>query len=82
MIIVAPLIAFASGAVAEALAVLWVHFAERNQRVRVFAIGVLMGIATVLGIGEALHTLPSAVGFVLGYGCGPLIGIELKRRLP
>lgn len=47
-------LAFLSGLVLESLAVLWVHYSERNQRLALFIVGTLQGTAHVLGIDESL----------------------------
>ena len=75
------LLSFFGGLAMEALAVLWVHFAERNNKPWLFAVAVLQGTATVCGIGGAIQGWPSAVAYVLGYGCGPLLGIYIKKYI-
>lgn len=75
-------LAFISGAVGEGLAVLWVHFAERNQRRWLFVISCAQGAATVLGIGEAIQDWRAGVAFVLGYGVGPQIALYFKPEKP
>jgi hypothetical protein len=76
-----PMLSFVGGLSTEALAVLWVHFAERNDRYKLFAIAVLQGTANVCGIGGAISGWPCAVAYVVGYGCGPLLGIYVKGRM-
>ena len=75
------LLSFIGGLSTEALAVLWVHFAERNKKPQLFWVSVLQGTANVCGIGGAISGWPCAVAYVLGYGCGPLVGIYVKHRI-
>lgn len=80
-LILAILVTFFSAAAVEGLSLLWVHYAERNNRLAVFLIGSAVGIFALLGLGNALYSLPCAVAFVLGYGVGPVVAIEIKKRL-
>ena len=75
------LLSFSGGLATETLAVLWVHFAERNNKPWLFVIALLQGIANVCGIGGAINGWACALAYVLGYGCGPLVGIYIKSRI-
>ena len=71
---------FLGGLIVEALAVLWVHYAERDKKHPLFGVSLLLGAANVLGIGTAIQHWQSALAFILGYGLGPLAGLHIKKQ--
>ena len=72
---------FIAGVSVEALAVLWVHYSERNQKLPLFIVSTCLGAAQVLGIGGAINNWQCALAFILGYGFGPLLGLWIKARM-
>lgn len=75
------ILTFISATLVECLASIWVHYSERNKRIQVFFLGCALGLLTIVGLDSALHSMPCAVAFVLGYGLGGVLGIEIKKRL-
>lgn len=73
------LIPFLGGLFVEALAVLWVHYSERNAQLPLFLTSLGLGTANVLGLGSAIIHWQAALAFILGYGLGPLLGIRIKK---
>lgn len=76
------LISFFSGFFMEALFVLWVHYAERNHRMRTFLLSLALGVTNVAGLGTAISNWWCGTLFVIGYAIGALVGLELKRMIP
>jgi len=72
-------IAFLGGAFYEALAVAWVHYAERKRALAAALCSSAVACALVLGIGESLRSHAAAVAFVFGYGFGTYVAVRLKR---
>jgi len=38
------------------------------------------GVAFMGGVGEAIHTLPGEISFVLGFGMGTFVAVKIKSR--
>lgn len=76
------LISFFSGFFMEALFVLWVHYAERNHRMRTFLLSLALGATNVAGLGTAISNWWCGTAFVIGYAIGAIVGLELKRMIP
>lgn len=74
-------VAFCGGLSLEALAVLWVHYSERNNRVGIVCVSAGQALCQVLGLGSALQGPGEALAFVIGHALGPLVGIALKKRM-
>lgn len=74
------IVTFLSGAAIEAFAVLWVHYSERNMRLHLFIVSLMLGLSNVTGMSGALTGWAGVTAYVLGYGIGPQIGISLKKR--
>lgn len=75
------IVAFAGGAVSEAMCLFWVSASERGRAGAAAVFSMLYAIAIERGIGEAVHTLPGEVSFVLGFGVGSYAAVWLKARL-
>lgn len=74
------LLAFVAGATIEICCVGWVHFSERDRAGATAFCSVLIAIAQVTGIAEAIHGGPGAVAFVAGYGAGTYASVKVKSR--
>lgn len=75
-------LSFLGGLLTECLAVLWVHYSEKNKKVHICVVSGLLGVCNVLGIGGALSGgWHCSVAYVLGFALGPLVGIQIKQRL-
>ena len=72
------LIAFFGGAFYEAIAVAWVHYAERKRALAAALCSSAVAVALVAGVGESLRSFPAACAFVLGYGCGTFAAVRFK----
>lgn len=77
---IALLLAFGSGFANEAMAVLWVHAAERGWPIRTAICSVVQALALVVGIGESVHDWHVAPAFVLGYASGAYAMVWLKSH--
>jgi hypothetical protein len=73
------LVAFLGGAVSEAMCLWWVAAAEKRRAgvAALFSMG--YAVAIERGVGEAIHTLPGEVSFVLGFGFGTFAAVHLRR---
>ena len=72
-------LALVCGALYEALAVAWVHFAERKRALAAALCSGGCAVTLVTGVGESLKAAPGAVGFVLGYALGTFVAVKVKR---
>jgi len=72
-------VAFTAGVLIEAVAVMWLHYSERDAPVRAAACSMLQAGAQVVGLGESFASRGAAVAFVLGYGCGTFTAVLWKR---
>ncbi len=71
--------AFFGGFFLEALAVFWVHYSERNQRLKLTCISALQAIALVAGVGESVDNWQHGCVFIIGYALGANAAIYLKK---
>jgi hypothetical protein len=69
---------FLCGLLIEAVAVFWVHFAERGRAWRAGAFSALQA-AALLGLTEC-STWPLRVAFVVGYALGSVVAVKFKER--
>lgn len=72
-------IAFVSGAVSEALCVFWISASQRGDAILAAILSMLYALAIERGVGEAIHTLPGEVAFILGFGFGTFVAVYLKK---
>lgn len=80
------LVCAAAGLVTEALAVLWVHYAEREQVRQLAAVALVQALCQVSGVVGIVAGWDAAAAYVAGYSLGPVLGIHVKcwlrRRAP
>ncbi len=67
--------ALVSGAVYEALSVVWVHQATHGTALAVGLVSALQALAMVVGVGESVKDWRAAPGFVFGYAAGAYAGM-------
>lgn len=79
--LIACLVAFISGVVIEASCVMWVHYSERDDAAKTALFSMIVALAQVAGIGEAIHDWHIAPFFVLGYGVGTYTTMKVKTWL-
>lgn len=73
-------ITFASGFANEAVAVYWVHHAERGHALRTGFCSAVQAIAVVVGVGESVHDWRYAPAYVIGYATGAALAVRVKSR--
>jgi hypothetical protein len=69
------------GAAYELGCVFWVHYSESEQTWKAVRWSCFNALVTIIGIEGALQTLPLKVAFVLGFGSGTYLAINLKRKM-
>lgn len=79
MAIIDCVIAFGGGAISEAMCLWWVSASEKGRAglAAIFSMG--YAIAVERGVGEAIHTIPGEISFVLGFGVGTYAAIVIRR---
>lgn len=71
---------FACGGLYELGCVFWVHYAEKGRKWPAAGWSCFNALVTVIGLGEALHRPLFIAVYVLGYGIGTMVAIDIKRR--
>lgn len=77
------LLAFIAGAVIESACVCWVHFSERGFALYTALCSMLIAVAQVSGLSEALlskHKRLASATYVLGFGVGTFTTVYFKTR--
>lgn len=77
------LLAFIAGAVIESACVCWVHFSERGFALYTALCSMLIAVAQVSGLSEALlskHKRLASTTYVLGFGVGTFTTVYFKTR--
>lgn len=80
MLIWALLLTFFCGAAYELACVFWVHYSEKNRSMPAVFWSCFAALVTVIGLGEALHRPPFIAAYVLGFGAGTWLAIQIKKR--
>ena len=76
-------LAFTAGAIIESACVCWVHFSERGFALYTALCSMLIAIAQVSGLSEALlsrHKRAASSAYVLGFGVGTFTTVYLKTK--
>jgi len=68
---------FVSGALYEALAVVWVHQATSGAAINTALISGLQALTIIIGVGESTKNWRIAPAFVLGYAVGAYAAMVL-----
>jgi uncharacterized protein YebE (UPF0316 family) len=71
---------FACGAIYECGCTFWVHYVERNQTGFAVGFSMLNALVIVIGVESFLKRKLFAFAYVLGYGVGTLIAVEVIAR--
>jgi hypothetical protein len=74
------LIAFAGGAVSEAMCLWWVAASERGRAGVAALFSMAYAVAIERGVGEAIHTLPGELSFIAGFGIGTYFAVKIRSR--
>ncbi len=74
------LLTFLCGAAYECGCVFWVHYSEKGRTVPAIVWSCFNALVTVIGLGEALHRPLFIAVYVIGFGVGTGLAIEVKRR--
>lgn len=74
------LLTFCCGAAYECGCVFWVHYSESNRSGYAVAWSMFNALVTVLGIETFLKSWVYAAAYVLGYGFGTYVAIQIKQR--
>lgn len=77
--IYAPLVVFLGGAVYEAAAVAWVHYAERKSPTKAALFAMICATALVVGIGESVKDFWMAPYFIVGKGAGTFCAVYWNK---
>lgn len=72
-------IVFFGGAVYEASAVAWVHYAERKSPNMAALFAMICATALVIGIGESVKDMWLAPYFIVGKGCGTWCAVHWNK---
>ncbi len=68
------------GAAYECGCVFWVHYSEKGRTGPAIAWSCFNALVTVIGLGEALHRPLFITAYVVGFGLGTGLAIEVKRK--
>jgi hypothetical protein len=79
-LLLAALIAFASGFAIETACVYWVHFSERNRALPTALCSASIAPAQICGIGESIRDWRVGVFYVLGFFVGTYTAVKRKAR--
>lgn len=75
------LLAFCAGAIIESACVLWVHFAGQDRAISTAICSMLVAIAQISGLSEALmskHKRAASLAYVIGFGTGTYVAVSLQ----
>lgn len=79
-VVLACLIAFASGTFYELSCVFWVHNSEQGRPGKTAMWSMLLATCEVAGIGGSVKYHIAAPFFVIGYGLGSYLGVRFAKR--
>lgn len=78
--IVIFILTFLCGAAYECGCVFWVHYSEKGKTIPASLWSCFNALVTVIGLGEALHNPLFIAAYVLGFGFGTGLAIEIKKK--
>jgi hypothetical protein len=73
-------IAFLAGAALDVFYVTWISGIQKSNYLQPALASMAIGVAGLLGLGQALNSPLAAVCYVCGLGAGTVIGVWYGRR--